>query len=130
MSHNTELKREIDQEDSGDEEPENLQFKVVVLGNGTVGKTSIIMRFCEDYFAKSYKQTVGVDFFVKRFEMPGNHYVALQVWDIGGQSIFGKMIQTYIYEANAVSIYHSQRFRLYSFMILRTSKAFKIWKTG
>ena len=50
------------------------------------------MRFCEDYFAKSYKQTVGVDFFVKRFEMPGNHYVALQVWDIGGQSIFGKMI--------------------------------------
>ena len=64
----------------------------MVLGNGTVGKTSIIMRFCEDYFAKSYKQTVGVDFFVKRFEMPGNHYVALQVWDIGGQSIFGKMI--------------------------------------
>lgn len=38
--------------------------------------------------------------------MPGNVQVALQVWDIGGQSIFGKMIQTYIYEANAVSIYY------------------------
>jgi len=49
----------------------------VVLGNGTVGKTSIIMRFCEDYFARSYKQTIGVDFFVKRLEMPGNVFVAL-----------------------------------------------------
>ena len=43
-------------EDSSDgEEPENLQYKVVVLGNGTVGKTSLIMRFCEDHFARSYK---------------------------------------------------------------------------
>jgi Ras-related protein Rab-28 len=85
-----------------DEEPENLQYKVVVLGNGTVGKTSLIMRFCEDYFAKSYKQTIGVDFFIKRLEMPENTFVTLQVWDIGGQSIFGKMISTYIYEANAI----------------------------
>ena len=96
------LKQEIKQSDESDDEPENLQYKVVVLGNGTVGKTSIIMRFCEDYFAKSYKQTIGVDFFVKRLELPGDVYVALQVWDIGGQSIFGKMIGTYIYEANAV----------------------------
>ena len=96
------LKKQIDQSDDSDDEPENLQYKVVVLGNGTVGKTSVIMRFCEDHFARSYKQTIGVDFFVKRLELPGNVQVALQVWDIGGQSIFGKMIQTYIYEANAV----------------------------
>ena len=98
-------KRGIEQDEDSDEgnEPENLQYKVVVLGNGTVGKTSVIMRFCEDYFGRSYKQTIGVDFYVKRLEMPGDVQVALQVWDIGGQSIFGKMIQTYIYEANAVS---------------------------
>ena len=33
-------------EDEEDEEPENLQYKIVVLGNGTVGKTSLISRFC------------------------------------------------------------------------------------
>ena len=60
------------EDDSSDGEPENLQYKVVVLGNGTVGKTSVIMRFCEDYFARQYKQTIGVDFFVKRLEMPGD----------------------------------------------------------
>ena len=37
-----------DSEEEGDREPENLQYKVVVLGNGTVGKSSLIMRFCED----------------------------------------------------------------------------------
>jgi GTPase SAR1 family protein len=40
---------------------------------------------------------------VKRIELPGNLNVTMQVWDIGGQSIFSKMITTYIFEANAVS---------------------------
>lgn len=71
------LKQNIEQSDSSDDEPENYQYKVVVLGNGTVGKTSVIMRFCEDHFARSYKQTIGVDFFVRRLEMPGNVQVAL-----------------------------------------------------
>ena len=83
---------EAEESSEGDGEPENLQYKVVVLGNGTVGKTSLIMRFCEDHFARSYKQTIGVDFFVKRLELPGDINVALQIWDIGGQSIFSKMI--------------------------------------
>ena len=39
---------EAEQSSSDDSEPENLQYKVVVLGNGTVGKTSLVMRFCED----------------------------------------------------------------------------------
>ena len=70
------MKDKIEQSDS-DDEPENLQYKIVVLGNGTVGKTSVINRFCEDYFAKSYKQTIGVDFYVKRLELPGSVYTAL-----------------------------------------------------
>ena len=43
-----------------------------------------------------------MDFFVKRVELPKDVCVTMQVWDIGGQSIFSKMISTYIYEANAV----------------------------
>ena len=34
---------------------ESLQFKIVVLGNGTVGKSSLTQRCCEDQFGKSYK---------------------------------------------------------------------------
>lgn len=45
--------------------------QVVILGDGAVGKTSVAMRFCEDYFAKQYKQTIGLDFFIKRIILHG-----------------------------------------------------------
>lgn len=85
-----------------EEEIEQMQYKIVVLGNGAVGKTSLVMRFCEDYFDRQYKQTVGVDFFVKRVVLPGDVHVSLQIWDIGGQTIGSKMIGNYIYGAQAV----------------------------
>ena len=89
-------------EDS-DDEPEQLQYKVILLGDGAVGKTSIAMRFTEDHFAKAYKQTIGLDFFIKRLVLPGEVHVALQIWDIGGQTIGGKMIGNYIYGAQVLS---------------------------
>ena len=54
--------------------------KVVILGDGAVGKTSLTNRFCEDYFAAQYKQTIGVDWFIKRVVLPGDIHVALQIW--------------------------------------------------
>ncbi|KAG8469062.1 hypothetical protein KFE25_007580 [Diacronema lutheri] len=89
-------------EDSGDDEPRSVPYKVILLGDGAVGKTSIAMRFSQDHFAQSYKQTIGVDFFHKHIELPNGQRVALQIWDIGGQSIGGKMIGNYIYGAHAV----------------------------
>lgn len=53
-----------------DEDVVNYQFKVILLGDGAVGKTSIASRIAEDKFSKIYKQTVGVDFFMKRISMP------------------------------------------------------------
>lgn len=87
---------------SSDEEPQSVQYKVILLGDGAVGKTSIAMQFAQNHFAQSYKQTIGVDFFIKRITLPNGPSVALQIWDIGGQSIGGKMIGNYIYGANAV----------------------------
>jgi len=88
-----------------DEETETLQYKMVVLGDGAVGKTSICNRFAKDSFAKQYKQTVGVDFFLKRLVLPGEKgdvHITMSILDIGGQSIGSKMITKYIYGAQAV----------------------------
>ncbi len=40
------------------------------MGDGSVGKTSLVMRFTKDHFSTTYKQTIGLDFFIKRLEMP------------------------------------------------------------
>lgn len=98
-----ELKTQLGSEDD-DSEPEYLQYKVILLGDGAVGKTSLAMRFCEDHFAKTYKQTIGLDFFVKRVVLPGDVHVCLQIWDIGGQSIGGKMVSNYIHGSHAVCL--------------------------
>eukprot|EP00743_Colponemidia_sp_Colp-15_P001948 GILK01002120.1.p1 GENE.GILK01002120.1~~GILK01002120.1.p1 ORF type:complete len:245 (+),score=40.48 GILK01002120.1:36-737(+) len=96
----SQLRSNVEQE--SDDEPEYLQFKVILLGDGAVGKTSLAMRFTEDQFARQYKQTIGLDFFIKRLVLPGDCHVALQIWDIGGQTIGGKMIGNYIFGAHAV----------------------------
>lgn len=55
-----------ERDDDDDEDVEVCQFKLILVGDGAVGKTSIAMRFSQDTFAQTYKQTVGVDFFIRR----------------------------------------------------------------
>jgi Ras-related protein Rab-28 len=89
--------------DSDDEGPtKEHQLKVVLVGDGTAGKTSIITRFCQNNFDKTYNQTIGIDFFLKRIMLPGDRYVSLQVWDIGGQTLGGKMLDNYLAGAHII----------------------------
>ncbi|XP_055033623.1 ras-related protein Rab-28 isoform X2 [Misgurnus anguillicaudatus] len=85
-----------------EEEIQERQLKIVLLGDGASGKTSLSTRFAQEAFGKQYKQTIGLDFFLKRITLPGNLNVTLQVWDIGGQTIGGKMLDKYIYGAQGV----------------------------
>lgn len=78
------------------------QLKFVLLGDGTTGKTSIATRIAQNNFTKTYDQTLGVDFFLRRLELPGDVQVAIQVWDIGGQTVGGRMLDNYIYGAHAI----------------------------
>lgn len=88
-------------EDSEDGE-DVRQYKVIVLGDGAVGKTSTLQRFANDVFGKSYKQTVGCDFFLKAVDLPGGVKCVLSCWDIGGQNMGAKMLRNYIFGAHAV----------------------------
>ena len=75
--------------------------KLVLLGNGSVGKTSLCARFRDDGFARVYAQTVGVDFYERRLRVRGRD-VALQVWDVGGQSLASAMMPQYVFGAGVV----------------------------
>lgn len=58
--------------DSDDESSKkDRQLKFVLLGDGTTGKTSVSTRFSQNHFGKTYQQTIGLDFFMKRLKMPG-----------------------------------------------------------
>ena len=70
-------------------------------------QTSIATRYAQSSFGKEYKQTLGVDFFLKRIVLPGDTQVALQVWDIGGQTLGGAMLNNYIYGAHVSTVIQS-----------------------
>ena len=50
------------------EEEVEVAVKVVVVGNGAVGKSSMIQRYCKGIFTKDYKKTIGVDFLERQIE--------------------------------------------------------------
>ncbi len=62
-------------------------FKVIIIGPGVVGKTSLLHRFLENKFSFCYKLTIGADFLSKIIEgyPKPDTTCKLQIWDIGGQ---------------------------------------------
>lgn len=88
---------------SSDEDEDHKQFKIAIVGNGAVGKTSIIRRLCQSGFKTHYNQTLGLDFYTKQLPIPNSNVVAsLQVWDVGGQQLGGKMIEHYLSNSDAI----------------------------
>jgi len=65
-----------------------LSFKVIIVGPGAVGKTSLLNRFVHNEFNLKYKLTIGVDFLTKKLEYKPSKFAKLQIWDIGGQERF------------------------------------------
>jgi small GTP-binding protein len=75
-------------------------FKILLLGDASVGKTSFTKRYCYNIFNPSERLTIGVDFHVKTIEL-NNKRIKLQLWDIGGEQRFRFLLPTYCLGANA-----------------------------
>lgn len=65
-------------------------YKICVVGDGGVGKTSMVLRYCENAFKDNYIMTIGSNFSTKTLEFPEhpNILVKLQIWDLAGQKHF------------------------------------------
>ena len=69
-------------------------FKVIVVGDSNVGKSSISSRYVDKYFNDTYSLTYGIDFKVKTLTL-NNTIVKLQLWDTAGQEKFHTIIRSY-----------------------------------
>lgn len=75
--------------------------KLLLLGDSAVGKSSLLMRFCDDRFETNHVLTIGVDFKFKRVERNGRK-LKLQVWDTAGQERFRTITPAYYHAAMGV----------------------------
>jgi len=75
-------------------------FKILLLGDASVGKTSFTKRYCYNIFNPSERLTIGVDFHVKTIKLKEKK-IKLQIWDVGGEERFRFLLPTYCLGANA-----------------------------
>ncbi|XP_030887038.1 ras-related protein Rab-23 [Leptonychotes weddellii] len=76
------------------EEDMEVAIKMVVVGNGAVGKSSMIQRYCKGIFTKDYKKTIGVDFLERQIQV-NDEDVRLMLWDTAGQEEFDAITKAY-----------------------------------
>ncbi len=76
------------------------KFKIVIIGPGAVGKTSIIQRFVHNNFSISYKLTIGVDFMTTDVEYNKGELARLTIWDIGGQERYRFLRDSFFDQSN------------------------------
>ena len=69
--------------------------QVVIVGDGGVGKSSLIRRFCQGVFTSAYKKTIGVDFLEKVVTADNGCQVRLMLWDTAGQEEFDAITRAY-----------------------------------
>lgn len=69
-------------------------FKLLIIGDSGVGKSSLLLRFADNTFSGNYITTIGVDFKIRKINVDGE-MVKLQIWDTAGQERFRTITSTY-----------------------------------
>ena len=80
---------------------EELNLKILLVGDSDVGKTSLLSKYTDDKFPDTYLATVGVEFRVKSI-IKKNFKVNLQIWDTAGQERFRSVTKNFFYNADGI----------------------------
>jgi len=76
-------------------------FKILMVGDSGVGKSSLLLRFTDDTFSENFISTIGVDFKIRTVTLEGKT-VKMQIWDTAGQERFRTITSSYYRGAHGV----------------------------
>ena len=79
----------------------DITLKFIILGDSNVGKTSLLLKYTDNYFVDSHVATIGIDYKIKIVTINGVN-LKLQIWDTSGQERFRSMTYTFLKNANGI----------------------------
>ena len=80
----------------------DFAFKILLLGDSSVGKTCILKRYTDNTFQDAYLSTIGFDFKFKTVNLNNGKQVRVQLWDTAGQERFRTIAKSYYKSANGI----------------------------
>ena len=81
---------------------EEQTYKVAVVGDDAVGKTSLLQRLCTNQFDTAYKPTEAIDLYKKSMMLPGGISVTLELTDVAGDALDSPILDKCIFGVDAV----------------------------
>jgi small GTP-binding protein len=81
---------------------EEIVYKVLLLGDSSVGKTCFLLRYCDKSFQDVHLSTIGLDYRLKSMTLKNNKNIKLQIWDTAGQDRFRAITKNYYKGANGI----------------------------
>lgn len=80
------------------------RYNIMLVGESSVGKTSIINRFIDNRFNRNLKTTINIEFKIKSIKLDPNTVVDLKIWDTCGQERFHSITKNFYHEADGIFI--------------------------
>ena len=80
---------------------DEINLKILILGDSSVGKTTLLLKYVDGYFPTIYVATIGVEFKVKKININGID-LNLQIWDTAGQERFRGITKNFIKGADGI----------------------------
>jgi len=89
----------------------DYSMKILIIGDSTVGKTCLLLRFCDDNFTPSFITTIGIDFRIRRMTIDDKK-VKVQIWDTAGQERFRTITTAYYRGAHGILLVYDTTNRI------------------
>ena len=95
-------------------------YKVLLLGDSTVGKTCILLKYTDKIFQETHMMTIGLDYRLKVMQLQSGKEVKLQIWDTAGQDRFRSITKNYYKGSHGIIL-------IYDVTSLKTFENVKSW---
>ena len=95
-------------------------YKVLLLGDSTVGKTCVLLKYTDKIFQETHMMTIGLDYRLKVMQLQSGKEIKLQIWDTAGQDRFRSITKNYYKGSHGIIL-------IYDVTSLKTFENVKSW---